>query len=469
MIDRRKFLEAIAVSGLGTVLPAACSQSPQRTIINDVTGLNPVAVSREIRPTSTAQVQSTVRDWKGTLSVGGGRYSMGGQIAAPDSLHLDMRGLDCIVAYSPTDRVIRVQSGATWRSIQDRIDPYDQSVKIMQSYANFTVGGSVSVNCHGRYVGRGALVNSVRALQVVMPDGEVVEASRDRDTELFQAAVGGYGGVGIITEVELDLDDNFPIERVVESVKLADYPEWFRAHVLADERVILHNADLVAPQFDAPTAISWVRTQKPVTEPRRLVPRGLSYAKERNLVWAVSELPAGDRLRNAFEDKVLDEPKVVWRNFEASLDAASLEPRTRIMSTYVLQEYFIPIQNFLSFIQQMAAILRSHRTGALNVSIRHAPADRESLMKWAPVDVFCFVLYYKQRVTESASKAAEAWTRALISAAIDHGGRYYLPYRLHATREQFERAYPEASRFAAFKKAVDPAHRLRNLLWDHYV
>jgi hypothetical protein len=55
-----------------------------------------------------------------------------------------MRGLSRIVACSPANRIIRAQVGMTWRAIQDRIDPHEQSVKIMQSYSNFTVGGSVS-------------------------------------------------------------------------------------------------------------------------------------------------------------------------------------------------------------------------------------------------------------------------------------------------------------------------------------
>jgi FAD/FMN-containing dehydrogenase len=117
----------------------------------------------------------------------------------------------------------------------------------------------------------------------------------------------------------------------------------------------------------------------------------------------------------------------------------------------------------------MAAILRTRRSGALNVSIRHAPADTTSMLPWAPVEVFCFVLYYKQRVTASASRVVEAWTRELVEAALRNGGRYYLPYRLHATQDQFARAYPEASRFAALKKKVDPRNRLRNLLWDRYL
>jgi FAD/FMN-containing dehydrogenase len=407
--------------------------------------------------------------WPGALSIGGGRFSMGGQIAAPDSLHLDMRALSRVVAHSPADNVIRVQAGITWRAIQDQIDAHEQSVKIMQSYSNFTVGGSISVNCHGRYVGRGALVNSVRALQLVLPDGEVVEASRERNIELFRAAVGGYGGAGIITEVELDLEDNSRIERMVKPIALSDYPGWFRQEVLGNKAVLLHNADLSPPDFDQPIAISWLRTEKPVTEPRRLIPRGIRYAKEQNVIWAVSELPGGSGIRSAVERSVLDKPAVVWRNFEASMDNASLEPRTRAISTYVLQEYFIPVANFRSFAEEMAAIVRRRESGALNVSIRHAPADTTSMLPWAPVEVFCFVLYYKQRVTESASRVVAAWTRELVDAALRNGGRYYLPYRLHATQEQFARAYPEAAQFAAFKKKVDPRNRLRNLLWDRYL
>ena len=467
--ERRTFLEATALVGLAAVVPRTNAQSPRQIVINDVTGLNPVAVEREVRPTTVDEIQRAVKSWPGGLSIGGGRFSMGGQIAAPHSLHLDMRSFNRVVAYSPAERVIRVQAGISWREIQDHIDPHEQSVKIMQSYSNFSVGGSVSVNCHGRYIGRGALVNSIRALSLVLPDGEVVEASRVRNTELFRAAVGGYGGVGIISEVELDLERNSRIERIVKPVTLRDYPSWFRQEILGNEAVLLHNADLTPPNFDQPMAISWLQTEKPVTESRRLVPRGLNYAKDQNLIWAVSELPGSSGIRSAVERALLEKPAVVWRNFEASLDNASLEPRTRAISTYVLQEYFIPVANFQPFAQEMAAILRKNQTGALNVSIRHAPADTTSMLPWAPVEVFCFVLYYKQRVTVSASKKVEAWTRELVDAALRNGGRYYLPYRLNATQAQFVRAYPEAAQFAAFKKKIDPHNRLRNLLWDRYL
>jgi FAD/FMN-containing dehydrogenase len=465
---RRRFLETVAVSGLSALAPLPLAEAKER-VINDVTQLNPIRVAGEQRPRSTDEVREALRAWPGAVSVGGGRFSMGGQIAAPQSLHLDMRGLNRVVSFDPARRVIRVQAGITWRDIQDVIDPHDLAVKIMQSYSNFTVGGSVSVNCHGRYVGRGPLINSVRAVQLVTAGSEVLELTRSREPELFHAVFGGYGGLGVVTEVELELDSNSRMERVVQGMPLEQYPDYFRKQVLPDERMVMHNADLSPPDFNAPRAISWIRTDKPVTEPSRLVPRGLNYSLEKNAVWAMTELPGGSELVKSVERRLLGKPAVVWRNHEASLDAASLEPRTRRISTYLLQEFFIPVPNFVPFAREMARILNAHRANALNVSIRHSPADGGSLLKWAPVEVFSFVLYYKQRSGPLASEAVAEWSVEMIDAVLANGGRYYLPYRLDATRAQFDRAYPEARKFANLKARVDPANRLRNMLWDKYL
>jgi FAD/FMN-containing dehydrogenase len=365
-------------------------------------------------------------------------------------------------------RRARVQAGATWRDVQERIDPFDLSVAVMQSYSNFTAGGSVSVNCHGRYVGKGPIVNTVRALQLVTADARVLELDRDHHPELFRAVIGGYGGLGVITEIELDLAENVRIARTVEQVALADYPDFFRERIRPDADALLHNADLAPPHFDAPVCVTWSKTDAPLTETRRLVPRHADYSREQNAIWAMTELPGGSRLRGSFAS-ALYAPVVTWRNHEASLDIASLEPRTRFFSTYLLQEYFIPVRHFLAFAQSLTVILRRFDVNALNVSIRHAPADRDTLLTWAPEDVFSFVLYYKERARPSADAEAARWTRLLVEAALALGGRHYLPYRLHATPAQFLRAYPGAHRFATLKRELDPAGRFRNLLWDRYL
>lgn len=57
----------------------------------------------------------------------------------------------------------------------------------------------------------------------------------------------------------------------------------------------------------------------------------------------------------------------------------------------------------------------------------------------------------------------------MIDTALRFGGRYYLPYQLHATRAQFEQAYPEVEALRSLKQRIDPAGRFSNSLWARYL
>lgn len=469
---RRSLLaRCLASAGLASVAPSSVVAA-ERRVVENITGLYPVRVARVEAPRSTHEVSALMRAWPTKVAVGGGRYSMGGQIAVEGGLHLDMRQLNRLVWLRRGQRAVRVQAGMRWRDLQDHLDPQDLAVKTMQSYSNFSVGGSVSVNAHGRYVGHGPIGHSVRALQLVLADGSIVEADRSSHPELFRAAIGGYGAVGVITEVELDVAENVRIERVVLSVPLEAYVEHFNQKVASDPRALLHNADLLPPNFDTPVSVTWMRAldSQALTESHRLVQRGRSYGVQQNVIWLMTEMPAGRRLRESVIHPLLaDQPAVKWLNHEASLDAAELEPRTRAMSTYALQEYFIPERQFLSFARAMSKLLQARDVEALNVSIRHSPADQLSSLPWAREDVFCFVVYYKQRTSRAAQEAVGRWTRQLIDVALEHEGRYYLPYQLHATKQQFDASYPEAADLRRIKQRVDPVGKLSNELWRKYL
>ena len=438
-------------------------------IVNDVTGLNPVPVWAIARPTSIAEVQDAVRRSNGPISVGGGHFSMGGQTASPNSLHLDMRQMNRVVLFAPMEKRIRVQAGMRWCDIQHFVDPHGLSVKIMQSYANFTVGGSLSVNVHGRYVGLGPLILSVREISLVLASGELVKASPNENSELFYGAIGGYGGLGIIVEAELDLAENVRMERIHKKMPAGDYLEHFRKTVRSSPDAIFHNADVYPPHYRSVRSVTFVRTDKPVTETRRLMPVQKSYPLQKYFLWAVTESPFGKWRREFLVDPLLLARKqVCWRNFEAGYNVAELEPASRHFTTYVLQEYFVRFGRFDEFLAKMTEILGRHRVNMLNISIRHAVADPGAVMAWAREECFAFVLYYKQRVRSNARNRVAVWTRELIDAALSLGGSYYLPYQTHGTSEQFHRAYPRARELFALKRRIDPEFRFRNVIWDQY-
>lgn len=439
-------------------------------VVEEITRLYPVAVDRVVAPRSIEEVQELVRRHPGPVSIGGGRFSMGGQTATEDALQLDMRRMDRVLEIDEKNRTVRVQAGATWRKLQEALDPKDLSLKIMQSYANFTVGGSLSVNVHGRYVNQGPLVRAVRSIRLVLADGSLVEASPAKNRELFYGAIGGYGGLGVIVEAVLDLEKNEPLERTYVAVPVAEYRSWFAKNVKGSKTAVFHNADIIPPNYETANALTFSRTDRPVTIEARLQPQKPVRLFGRAAAWAISELPGGGLLHGRVLQPFMVRGKpVVWRNYEASYDVSDLEPTTRRWSTYVLQEYFVPVGRFEEFVPKMAEIFTRYKVNVLNVSIRHAQTDPGTLMAWARGESFAFVVYYKQGTDPVAREEVGLWTRELVDAVVSVGGTYYLPYQPLARLDQFLKAYPRAPEFFALKKRVDPSYKFRNKLWDKYL
>ncbi len=326
--------------------------------VNDVTKINPIQVGREIQPQTIEEIVEAIRTSNGPISIGGGRFSMGGQTAYENSLHIDMRKFNKVLRLDTVTKQVTVQPGIVWRSLQRTIDPHDLSIKIMQTYANFTVGGSLSVNCHGRYIGHGPIVSSVLEIKLVTASGEIVTASRETNPEIFSAAIGGYGGIGVIAEVTLQLADNVKVERQVAQLAATNYNSFFDSTIRHDATVIFQNGDLYPPDFDVINSVAYRVTDKALTDTTRVTPEGESYWIERQMMKVVSSGSIGKWARRNIGDPYFyDDEKVVWRNREASYDVAELEPASREEDTYVLQEYFIPVNNINAFIPKMKKVL----------------------------------------------------------------------------------------------------------------
>ncbi|MBL4586022.1 MAG: FAD-binding oxidoreductase, partial [Flavobacteriales bacterium] len=387
--------------------------------INDVTQINPIQVNRVVKPHLVDEIVEAIQSTKGPISIGGGKFSMGGQTGYNNSLHFDMREFNKILALDKQRKQVTVQPGITWRDLQKTIDRENLSVKIMQTYANFTVGGSISVNCHGRYIGHGPIISSVIGMKIVTASGEVLKVNRTENTEVFNAVVGGYGGIGVIVEATLQLVDNVKVERKTELVKASAYNDFFNHRIRTDTNVIFQNGDLYPPNYDVVKNISWIVTDKELTDTVRVTPEGLNYWKERQLFEIVSWGDFGKWVRRKLIDPVIyRSEKVVWRNREASYDVAELEPTSREQDTYVLQEYFIPVNNLLSFIPKMKAIYDKYDVNIINVSLRHAFPDNESFLSWADEEVFAFVIYYQQGTDAKSKRNVKTWTIEMTEAIL---------------------------------------------------
>lgn len=437
--------------------------------LNDITQLNSIQLGKEIQPKTIEEIVDAIKSTTGKISIGGGRYSMGGQIGYQNSLHLDMRQFNKVVKLDTKKKQVTVQSGIVWRDLQKVIDQKNLSVKIMQTYANFSVGGSISVNCHGRYIGHGPIISSVLELKLVSASGEIIIANRERNQDIFYATIGGYGGIGVIAEATLQLVDNERVERQTALLDVEEYRSFFNKEIRNDTNVIFQNGDLYPPNFETIRNVSWKRSSKDLTDTTRVTPEGVNYWMEPKLVELASWGDFGKWVRRKCIDPLYySNEKVVWRNKEASYDVAELEPSSREKYTYVLQEYFIPVNNIESFIPKMKAVYNKYDVNVINVSLRHAFPDHESYLSWADEEVFAFVIYYKQGTDEESKTEVEAWTIEMTDAILSEKGKWYLPYQPHATDQQFRQAFPRSKQYFEVKNKVDSLHRFNNYLLDKY-
>ena len=455
---------AVHFSGDKTYAPA-----PDKLLINDITGLNATRVNSVIEPVTVEDIIAAIKFTPGKLSIGGGRFSQGGQISATDTLHIDMRHFNKILHLDKDKKEVTVQTGVTWRQLQEFIDPYNLSIKIMQTYANFTIGGSLSVNVHGRYIGEGPLVRSVRSIKMVTADGDIVSASPDENRDIFYGAIGGYGGLGVIVEATLSLADNTPIERSVSQIPINDYPGFFVKNIRDNKNVVMQNGDIYPPNYDLVNNVDWEISTKPLTNPERMIAADQRYILLPWLADFTARFSFGKWLRqHVIEPIYYTQPRVVWRNWEASYNISELQSGPNADTAYGLREYFVPVARFNEFIPKMRDIFQRHHANILNVSIRHALPDTGTLLAWAREEVFAFVVYYQQETTQEARAKVGQWTREMTDAALSVGGSYYLPYQIFATTEQFAKAYPGADEYFSLKEILDPNNRFTNKLWQTY-
>jgi len=338
------------------------------------------------------------------VSIAGAKHSMGGHSICADGIVIDMLPFRRM-ELDPQRQILSVGAGARWKEIIPYLDARGFSVSIMQSNHDFSVGGSLSVNCHGWQCGRAPIASSVESFRLMKADGDIVVCSRTENTELFSLALGGYGLFGIILDAELRVVPNERYRADAEVLPSSRYAERFRAKV--DDTVGMAYGRLcVAPgdQFLKEAILTVFR--KAPCEPKK-IPRlkDLDYAGLRREVYrAQIGSNAGKELRWKAEksigeltggrffsrNQLLNEPAEVYQDQN--------EDRTDI-----LHEYFVPTHKLEAFLARARDIVPRHPVDLLNVTVRDLRADHDTFLRYADQDMFALVMLFNQPRTEAAA------------------------------------------------------------------
>lgn len=455
--------------------------------INDASCLDKTAVFGIVQVKSEGDIKNAFAFAKENnlkVSIAGVKHSMGGQAFYKNAVVLDMTGFNQ-KSLDEANKVMTVQSGATWHDIQNWLHP-KYAVKAMQSTDIFTVGGSISVNAHGMDNQVGSVGNTIQSFRIMLSDGSIKTASRTENPELFNLVIGGYGLFGVVLDAKIEVTDNVIYQSERNIINYTDFVDNYNNSIVTNPDIQLFYGHLsTGPQSFLKEMILY--TYKKVNDSNAKIPPlgEVSFIPLRRFMINFSKQGYLGATLKWFTEKYV-EPKlqscdIKSRNQALGEGEACLVSRNEPMhdsvkylknnlksDTDILQEYFIPQDQFVPFVDEMKKVLLANHANLLNASVRIVHKEN-NFLNYAPKNAFAIVLYLNQKTDATANQNMAKLTSNLIDASNKFGGRFFLPYQLYYSFKQLKKSYPEISDFFDAKKKYDPDALLTNTFYEKYV
>ncbi len=417
---------------------------------------------------------------------GAGR-SYGDAAYLAEAITLDLTRMNRILGWNPHTGVITVEPGVTLRDLWQYVIGDGWLPPVVSGTMYPTLGGALAMNIHGKnHFKQGTLGEHTESFDLLLPaTGEIVTCTPGNENrELFYAAVGGFGVLGVFTKIVLrmmpaasgllhvrqfaakNLSEMFAVtdERIRRG---ADYAVgWLDTFAAGDDlgRGLVQDATFFAPGEDPNPAQSLrVERQDLGDTLFGLVPKSVLW---RFLKPWVND--GGMRLLSTLRYKAgaFSSGKATVDTFAGAnflLDYVPNWKRAYGDGGLIQYQTQIPKETALEAFREQIMLCHRHRLFPyLSVFKRHRADD--FLMSYA-TDGYSLALDFK--VTDANRDTLWQLAADLDAVTINAGGRHYFAKdsTLHPSRITAFLAEERVARFRAIKQRTDPENLLQTDLY----
>ncbi|KAK7058824.1 D-lactate ferricytochrome c oxidoreductase [Paramarasmius palmivorus] len=207
-----KILDPTSV--ISTLPPVNSSSEDVQPFNNDWMRKYSGKASTVLKPKSTKEV-SEILKWChekniGVVPQGGNTGLVGGSVPIKDEVIISLANMSNVRSFDPVSGILVADAGCILQSLTDYVAPHNHIMPLdLGAKGSCQIGGNVSTNAGGlRLLRYGSLHGSVLGLEVVLPDGTILDqltTLRKDNTgyDLKQLFIGAEGTLGIITGVSI--------------------------------------------------------------------------------------------------------------------------------------------------------------------------------------------------------------------------------------------------------------------------
>jgi len=175
------------------------------------------APRRFVKPTTEGEIVELIQGARRVRVFGSGHSFNAGVVS--DEILVSLDDYSGLVWKDPDKKQVAVKGGTRVRDVVDLLLDEGLAFSALPSHDAQSIAGILSTDVHGTGRDWGFVNESVVRLKLIDGNGEVRECGPS--DELFKAAVGGVGTVGVISEVVVQGVERFDVEQKVETRKLS--------------------------------------------------------------------------------------------------------------------------------------------------------------------------------------------------------------------------------------------------------
>lgn len=448
------------------------------------------AEGRVYRPRTVEEIQSVYSRASNecfTLGPRGTGCSYGDASVNESGYTLDITDMDRILAWDPERGIADLEAGVTLGQLWKHILPDGWWPRVVSGTMFPTVAGAAAMNIHGKNNFRvGTFGDCILDFDIVLPNGELRTVSRESDSDLFHAAIGGFGMLGTFSRVRLQTKKVYSGDLEVKGIStrnLREMMDWFEAHQKTSDylvgwidcfakgqelgRGLVHDARYLEPGEDSDP-------EKTLQVSHQLLP-GHIFGFPKDQVWRILRC-----FRSNLGMRFMNWTKYVMGRVEGMHPAhrqshagfaflLDYVPNwkwaygRKNKSGLIQYQIFLPKETAHdAYSEVFRRCQRAGHVSYLGVFKRHRP---DPFWMTHALDGWSLALDFP--VTPGNRDSLWRHCRALTELVHEAGGKFYFAKDLVVGPEDAKRFFPEENleKFLQLKRELDPESVLQTNLW----
>ncbi len=447
-------LESLRAPVEGDVIaPGDAGFEDARTIWNAMIDRRPAVVVRPRGADDVVEAIAFAREHDLPIAVRGGGHNVAGNAVVDEGVVIDFSDMRA-VEVDPDRGVVRVEAGALLSDVDAAVAEHGLLVPggivSTTGVAGLTLGGGFGWAARRL----GLTIDSLRSVEIVTADGELLTASEESHPDLFWAIRGGGGNFGVVTSFEFEAHELGP-----------EFLCGLIVHPIESAREFLqHHREMAAKAPDELSA--WIVMR--LAPPLPFLPEEVHGKPVVVLAFAYIGDPAEGEALIAERYADWGEPYgknigvMPYTDWQQGFDALNAEGDRNYWKSHNLAELSDPaIDAAIAAVGNLpsphAEVFIAHLGGAISRVADDATA-------YAHRDAEFVVNIHGHWTDPSEDEAGIAWVRGLFDELAPHAqGGVYVNFLSDEGAERVQDAYPAAvwSRLVEVKRRYDPENVFR--------